>query len=95
MAAFLFFDPTAPDGQAGTSRARSLASLTGRRIALFDNSKFMGDVVLERVGEILRDRFGVAAIVAAKKPNYSAPADDALLDRIAAEADVVVFAIAA
>jgi hypothetical protein len=95
MASFRFFDPTAEDRDAGPSRARPLSSLAGRRIALFDNSKFMGDVVLERIGEILRDRYGVAAVVPAKKPNYSAPAEDALLDRVAAEADAVVFAIAA
>ena len=95
MAGFRFFDPTAEGSLEDVSRARPLAGLAGKRIALFDNSKFMGDVVLERVGELLRDRYGVAALIPAKKPNYSAPAEDALLGRVAEEADAVVFAIAA
>ena len=92
---FRFFDPTAESATDAVSRAQALGNLAGRRVALFDNSKAQADVVLERVGELLQERYGIAAIVPAKKPNYSAPAEDALLDRLAAEADAVVFAIAA
>ena len=92
---FRFFDPTAEGAAGAGSRAQALGKLAGRRVALFDNSKAQADVVLERVGELLQERYGVAAVVPAKKPNYSAPAEDALLDRVAAEADAVVFAIAA
>ena len=95
MAPFQFFDPTAESLVDGVSQVRPLDGLAGRRIALFDNSKHLADVALERIGELLADRYGVGALVPAKKPNYSAPADDALLDRVAAEADAVVFAIAA
>lgn len=91
---FRFYDPTANES-GDRVESRALSSLAGRRVALFDNSKQQADVVLERVGELLRERFGVEAIFPAKKPNYSAPATDSLLDRIAAEADAVVFAIAA
>ena len=95
MAAFQFFDPTAESRADGVSQARPLGGLAGRRIALFDNSKHLADVTLERIGELLRERYEVARLVPAKKPNYSAPAEDALLDRVAAEADAFVFAIAA
>ncbi|HEX2172759.1 MAG TPA: hypothetical protein VHL09_09980, partial [Dehalococcoidia bacterium] len=78
-ATFRFFDPTAAASTETVRRTRTLDGMAGRRVALFDNSKFMGDVVLERVGELLRERYGVAAIVSAKKSNYSAPADDELL----------------
>lgn len=94
MTPFRFFDPRAEDASGPVSQARSLSSLAGRRVALFDNSKAQADVILERVGELLQERYGVGAVVAAQKPNYSAPAEDALLDRVAAEADAVVFAIA-
>lgn len=95
MAGFRFFDPTAEAVAETVAAAPTYASLAGRRVALFDNSKAQADVALERIGELLRERYQVAAIVPAKKPNYSAPAEDSLLDRVAAEADAVVFAIAA
>ncbi|MBI3965677.1 MAG: hypothetical protein HY329_08580 [Chloroflexi bacterium] len=96
MNGFTFLDPT-PEVKAEASQAvgRRLSELAGRRIGLFDNSKNQGDVILERVGELLRERYGVATVVPFRKPNYSDPAADELLDQIAAEVEGVVFAIAA
>lgn len=95
MSGFRFFDPTAAAATEPLAASAAYSTLAGRRVALFDNSKAQADVALERIGELLRERYQVAALVPAKKPNYSAPAEDSLLDRIAAEADAVVFAIAA
>lgn len=70
-----------------------LATLAGRTIALLDISKPGGDLFLDRLERLLRERMGVAAVVREKKPTFTRPAPPELLERIR-RADAVVEALA-
>jgi hypothetical protein len=85
-------DPThRPSGQRRV--APRLATLAGMRAGLLDNRKGNADRLLERVGELLRERYGVAEVRPITKYVYSRRADPAILDRLASSCDFVVTAI--
>jgi hypothetical protein len=86
-------DPTAETAPAG----RSLASERLRRgvpatIALLDISKPRGDVFLDELERLLRDRGH--AIIRAAKPTFTKPAPADLRAEIAARCDAVIEALA-
>lgn len=62
--------------QAAPPPAR-LASLEGKKIGLLDISKPGGSVFLDRLEQILRERYRVAEVVRTRKPTFTknAPAE--------------------
>lgn len=73
--------------------APPLDTLHGKRAGFLDNRKGNADVLLERVRERLVEQFALAATVLRPKWIYSAPAEPALLDELAASCDFVVTAV--
>ena len=63
--------------------APRLDSLEGKRLALLDISKPGGKAFLDRLEQILKERYGVAEVVRETKPTYTKPAPGALLERLA------------
>jgi len=61
------------------SSPERLASLEGAKIALLDISKPGGPIFLDRLGDLLRERYGVAEIVRFRKPTFAKPAPEAVL----------------
>ena len=53
----------------------------------------LGTLILETLGEVLRERFGVARVVLLAKEHYSKPATDALIDQMAAQVDIAIAAV--
>lgn len=88
-----FIDPTAGGGKAKIALAPRPDDLAGKVLGLLDNTKEQGTLILETLGEVLRERFGVARVVLLAKEHYSKPAADALIDRMAAEVDVAIAAV--
>ena len=85
-------DPThRPSGQ--RRAAPRLETLAGTRAALLDNRKGNADRLLDRIGELLRERYGVAKAERVQKYVYSRRAEPALLDQLAREYDFVVTAV--
>lgn len=85
-------DPThQPTGQ--RRPAPRLDTLRGKRAALLDNRKGNADRLLERIGELLLERYDVAEVTHVSKFIYSRRAEPELLDRLAAERDFVVTAV--
>jgi hypothetical protein len=84
-----------PEGKARTS-ATSVASLprfvdlSGKTIGLLDNSKPNADKLAERFAELLKERFGVARVIARRKLTAQAGAPKEYLDELAAQADFVL-----
>lgn len=78
--------------KAGAPPAR-LASLAGKRIGLLDISKPGGSFFLDRLEQILRERFHVADVVRAKKPTYTKNAPEAVIEQLRG-LDAVVEALA-
>ena len=86
-------DPTVAPEPSESVFAKREAGLDGAVLGLLDNSKVNGDHLLALVREELGARYDFREIVVMTKPGASVPADDALLDSLAARCDVVVTAI--
>ena len=65
------------------------ADLRGLTVGFVDNTKHNFDLLVREMGEILKERFGVKAIVHRKKANASTPASDELIEGIAKDCDLV------
>jgi hypothetical protein len=88
-----FIDPTAGGGKAKIALAPRPMDLAGRVVGLLDNTKEQADVILEAIGEALRERHGVARVVIRRKEHYSKPATAVLIDEIAREVEVAIAAV--
>jgi hypothetical protein len=67
-------------------------SLAGRTVALLDISKARGDVFLDRVAELLRERG--ATVERYRKPTFARPAPVDLRHEISTKCDFVIEALA-
>jgi hypothetical protein len=77
--------------RAATTEIPSLpADLRGRTIGFLDNTKHNFDRLVSGIGEMLRERFGVARIVHLRKANASSPASPAIIEALAKECDLVL-----
>ena len=88
-----WIDPTAGSGKAKIALAPRPMDLAGKVIGLLDNTKEQGDVILQTVGDALRERYGVARVVIQRKEHYSKPATNALIDAMAKEVQLAVAAV--
>jgi hypothetical protein len=88
-----FIDPTAGSGKAKIALAPRPMDLAGKTVGLLDNTKEQGELILETIGEALRERHGVARVITRRKEHYSKPATDALIDEMAQEAQVAIAAV--
>jgi len=88
-----FIDPTAGSGRKRIALAPRPADLAGKVVALLDNTKEQGTLILETLGAALREKYGVARVLMRRKEHYSKPATGALIDEMAREADVAIAAL--
>jgi hypothetical protein len=84
-----------PEGKARASAAAVAAlprfiDLSGKTIGLLDNSKPNADKLGERFAELLKERYGVARVIARRKITAQAGAPKEYLDQLAAESDFVL-----
>jgi len=84
-----------PEGKARTSAASvaplpRFTDLSGKTIGLLDNSKPNADKLEERFAELLKERLGVAKVIARRKITAQAGAPKEFLDELAAQADFVL-----
>lgn len=86
-------DPT--DERVPVERTLSprLDSLQGR-LALLDIAKPRGNVLIDRLEELLNERFPALEVNRYSKPTFTKPAPDSLRNEIRAENDLVVEALA-
>jgi len=75
------------------SQAERLASLRGRKIGLLDISKPGGSLFLDRLERILRERYGVAEVVRARKPTFAKKAPPPVVEQLRGM-DAVIEALA-
>ena len=86
--------PEAPTPASGTLVEQRRIEKRGIRLGVLDNSKGNADHLLAMVVEGVRAALPVASVVSLRKDVVSLPAPKAILDRLAAEADFVVSAMA-
>ena len=87
------FDPT--KGKGGATKQKQLAprrftTLDGVRLGLVSNSKLNADKVLLALGDLLAERYRLKSIVHEHKLNFSLPAPDEVVNKIASQSDVVI-----
>jgi hypothetical protein len=88
-----FIDPTAGGSRAKIALAPRPMDLAGKVVGLLDNSKEQADVILETIGQVLRERYGVAKVIIRRKDAFSKPATEALLNEMAKEVQVAAAAL--
>ena len=88
-----WIDPTAGSGKAKVPMAPRPMDLAGKVVGLLDNTKEQGDIILQTVGDALRERYGVARVVIRRKEHYSKPARNAVIDDMAKEVQLAVAAV--
>jgi hypothetical protein len=88
-----FIDPTAGGNRATIALAPRPMDLAGKVVGLLDNSKEQADVILETIGQALRERYGVAKVIIRRKEAFSRPATEALLNEMAKEVQVAAAAL--
>lgn len=75
--------------------AQKLGTLSGKTVGLLDISKPGGNVFLDRLESLLRERYGVVSVVRAMKPTFTKPAPEAVIDQLLqARCDAVIEALA-
>jgi hypothetical protein len=86
--------PEAPVQQAAAGASQRAIARAGLRIGTLDNSKSNADHLLALLIDGMKAELPVASVVSLRKPTPSLPAEAAVLDRLAEEADVVISAMA-
>ena len=79
---FRVLDPTAEATVAAWQLAPRPASLEGKTVGLISNGKEGTVGYFAHLDRILREEFGVAEVIKRTKSNYSAPADQHIVDEI-------------
>ena len=88
-----FIDPTAGGGKPKIPLAARPMDLAGKVVGLLDNTKEQGELILQTVGEALRERHGVRSVVLGRKEHYSKPATASIIDGMAKEVQVAIAAV--
>lgn len=88
-----FIDPTAGGAAALLPLARRPMDLAGATVGLLDNTKEQGDVILQTLGTVLQERYGVARVVMQRKEHYSKPAAPAIIEAMAQDVTVAIAAV--
>ncbi len=88
-----FIDPTLEIGKLKLAMAPRTGDLAGKVVGLLDNTKEQADLILETVGQALRERYGVALVIIRRKEMFSKPATEELINEMAKEVQVAVAAL--
>jgi len=89
----LIIDPTAGGGKGTVALAPRPMDLAGKVVALLDNTKEQGTLILETLERALKEKHGAAGVVLVAKEHYSKPADPAIINEMAKKAQVAIAAV--
>jgi hypothetical protein len=86
--------PEAPVAAASTAVAERPLKTDGLRLGILDNSKGNADHLLRFIAQGIQAVLAVSSVISLRKNSVSLPAPVDILDKLAAEADFVVSAMA-
>ena len=86
-------DPTTEAAAQSVAYAARPDTLAGKRVALIENTKFNSDKLLLKIGELLKQEYGVAEAKLYHKRNASVPAHEEIIADIKKSCDLVVAGI--
>ena len=90
-ATITLFDPTAPTQRAAaTSGATAMGGLAGKTVGFIDNAKPNFNFLAEDLATLLKDRYGVKAIVTRRKKAASIPATAEIMREMTENCDLVI-----
>jgi hypothetical protein len=84
------YDPTGVVATPDAHEAERRASLAGGRLGLLDNAMGWTNALLDEIGQVFRERYGVAEVIKAERPNISRPTPAQMLEELVAQSDFVV-----
>ena len=87
--------PAAEDLIEALDIAPRLATLSGARIGVIDNSIHKADLLLREVEELLQSRYGVKSFARYQKSNVSVGTPPEKLKEIVSETDAIIHGVAA
>jgi uncharacterized protein YhfF len=94
MSKIVLVVPEAPAPAESVAAESRKAGRSGLRFGVLDNSKGNADHLLRFIVEGVKAAVPVASVASLRKESVSLPAPGAILERLAAEADFVVTAMA-
>ena len=89
----LVFDPRGRVEAERAAPASRVPALDSLRLGILDNTKWNAGRLLRKTASLLGERHGFIAVTYYRKESFSKAADPALVEKIAAENDVVLTAI--
>jgi hypothetical protein len=89
MATVTVLSPIGEHRAAATAIPAPPVAWRGLTVGFLDNTKHNFDRLVEGIGQVLRERFGVTRIVHVKKANAASPAASDIITRLAKECDLV------
>jgi hypothetical protein len=88
----MFYDPSVSSTKA-VAPAKRPATLESKVIGLYDNTKEQADIILEAIGETLKERFGAKETLNFRGIHYSKPAPLETIEDMARKCDIVICAL--
>ena len=83
-------NPTAPPRRLRTEMAVRSPDLRGRAVGFLWNSKPNGDVLFQRLEQLLREKYEIPTALHRRKPTASIPAEPGVIEELAAQVQVAV-----
>ncbi|UCF82974.1 MAG: hypothetical protein JSV50_17580 [Desulfobacteraceae bacterium] len=87
------FDPTTPPVKESISYAPRPKDLNGLRVGLIENTKHNSDVLLLKIVERLKERFGMEMALLNRKKSASDHVTDDVIEDLKKKADFVIAGI--
>ena len=89
----MVLDPSGYVEQEAMGLAPRIGELRGKTVGLLDDGLPFADALLDRIGELLQEKYGVAKVLKYPKPNLSLPSPGPLLDKLKLEVDFAVVGV--
>ena len=86
-------DPMGFGRQATKSLAPRLTDLRGKTVGLLDIGFPNGNLFLDRLEELLKERYGVAEVIRRAKPSPARPAKQEVREELVSRCDAVIEAL--
>ena len=87
------FDPTIPPVKESISYAPRPKDLNGLRVGLIENTKHNSAVLLLRIAERLKERFGMEMVLINRKPSAGDHVTEDVIEDLKEKADFVIAGI--
>lgn len=86
----LLYDPSAPLRKADPREQRKLDALAGKTVGFIDNAKPNFDHLVEDLGTLFVEKYGIARVVKRRKTSASIPVPPETVNELAAQCDLII-----